>query len=143
VQCGSPQEIYRAPNSRFVADFIGSANFIAGTVNGPVRDDALTPVATPQGTLLCAFASAVDPGARVLVTVRPEDFTLADQHPGAGLNVLTGKIAYRVFLGEMIEYIVDHGGGEIRVRARPGSEFAVGQAVHLGITPEKCIGLRS
>jgi len=143
VQCGSPQEIYRAPNSRFVADFIGSANFIAGTVNGPVRDDALTPVATPQGTLLCAFASAVDPGARVLVTVRPEDFTLADQHPGAGLNVLTGKIAYRVFLGEMIEYIVDHGGGEIRVRARPGSEFAVGQAVHLGISPEKCIGLRS
>jgi iron(III) transport system ATP-binding protein len=142
VQRGSPHDIYRAPNSRFVADFIGSANFIAGDVQGPVRDDGLTPVATPHGMLLCAFASAVVPGGPVLIAMRPEDFTLAPDHPGADLNVLAGRIAYRVFLGEVIDYIVDHGKGEIRVRARPDCDFAVGQAVHLGISPRKCIGLR-
>jgi len=141
VQRGSPQDIYRAPNSRFVADFIGSANFIDGEVSAPARD-GLTAVATPHGPLLCAFASAVEPGARVLVAARPEDFALTIRHPGPDLNVLTGKIGYRIFLGELIDYIVDHGAGEIRVRAQPDCDFPVGEAVHMAISPQKCIGFR-
>ena len=37
VQRGTPQEIYRQPKSRFVADFVGSANFLPGTVRGDRR----------------------------------------------------------------------------------------------------------
>jgi iron(III) transport system ATP-binding protein len=142
VQRGSPRDIYGAPNSRFVADFIGSANFIDGEVSAPAPNERLTRVVTPHGLFLCSFATAVEPGARVLVAARPEDFALSDHHPGADLNVLTGKIAHRVFLGELIDYIVDHGQGEIRVRARPDCDLPVGQAVHVAISPQKCIGFR-
>jgi ABC-type Fe3+/spermidine/putrescine transport system ATPase subunit len=78
----------------------------------------------------------------VLIAARPEDFALTTRHPGADLNVMTGKIGYRVFLGELIDYIVDHGNGEIRVRAQPDCEFAVGEAVHVAIPPHKCVGFR-
>jgi iron(III) transport system ATP-binding protein len=92
--------------------------------------------------LRCAFAAPVEAGARVVMAARPEDFALTDQRPEGDLNVLTGKIAHRVFLGELIDYIVDHGSGEIRVRARPDLDLAVGRAVHVAIAPRKCIGFR-
>ena len=141
AQRGSPQEIYRAPKSRFVADFIGSANLIEGEAGGPARD-GLVAVTTPLGPFLCPFAAPVEPGTRVLIAARPEDLVLTSRHPGADLNVMTGKIAYRVFLGELIDYIVEHGTGEIRVRAQPDCEFAVGEAVHVAIPPQKCVGFR-
>jgi iron(III) transport system ATP-binding protein len=141
AQRGSPQEIYRAPSSRFVADFIGSANFIDGEASGPGRD-GLVAVATAHGPFLCPFAAPVEPGTRVLIAARPEDLALTTRHPGADLNVMTGKVAYRVFLGELIDYIVDHGSGEIRVRAQPDCEFAVGEAVHVAIPAHKCVGFR-
>jgi iron(III) transport system ATP-binding protein len=141
AQRGSPQQIYRAPTSRFVADFIGSANFIEGEVTGPGRD-GLTAVTTPLGLFVCPFAAPVEPGAAVLVAARPEDLALSSRHPGADLNVMTGRIAYRVFLGELIDYIVDHGASEIRVRAQPDCEFAVGETVHVAVPPQKCIGFR-
>ena len=78
----------------------------------------------------------------VLIAARPEDLALTARHPGADLNVMTGKIGYQVFLGELIDYIVDHGNGEIRVRAQPDCEFAVGEAVHVAIPPQKCVGFR-
>ena len=96
AQRGSPQDIYRAPTSRFVADFIGSANFIEGEAGGPARD-GLVAVATPHGSFLCRFAAAVEPGAQVLIAARPEDFALTTRHPGVDLNVMTGKIATACF----------------------------------------------
>ena len=77
------------------------------------------------------------------MTARPEDLVLYDKAPGDGFNVLTGKVAGRVFLGDVIDYVVESGEGEIRVRARPEFNFRVGQAVHVGVSPQKCVGLPS
>jgi iron(III) transport system ATP-binding protein len=142
VQRGSPQEIYRRPGSQYVADFVGSANFLHGTVAGRVGDMAT--VDTPHGTIRCTFAEAVQPGQNVVVTARPEDLIISDKHPGDALNVLAGKIAHRVFLGEVTDYFVDLGGGrEIRVRAAPEIDLAIGRSVHVGIRPQQCVGLAS
>jgi ABC-type Fe3+/spermidine/putrescine transport system ATPase subunit len=99
-------------------------------------------VTTPHGPFLCRFAGAVEPGAHVSIAARPEDLALTIRHPGPELNVMSGKIGYRVFLGELIDYIVDHGAGEIRVRAQPDCDFPIGEAVHVGIPPHKCVGFR-
>ncbi len=142
VQRGSPQEIYRRPRNQFVADFVGSANFLSGTVAG--QSDGMVTVNTPQGTFRCVFADVVTPGQTAVVTVRPEDLSLSEKYPGDTLNVFPGKIAHRVFLGEVTDYLVDLGDGrEIRVRAEPEVDFAVGRPVHVGIPPQKCIGLPS
>jgi Fe-S oxidoreductase len=70
-QIGSPTEVYRRPATRFVADFIGQANFIEATVrdrrNGHLVLDAL-------GTTLVALTPAADiaPGAAATLVIRPE-----------------------------------------------------------------------
>jgi len=140
IQRGTPQEIYRHPNSQFVADFIGSANFLAGKVNETTAD-GIALVETPHGLFRCGFAQSVAAGQSVLVSARPEDFVLYDKPSGEGLNVLGGKIAHRVFLGEVVDYLVDTGHGEIRVRAKPEFDFRVGQAVSVGVSPNKCVAL--
>ena len=142
VQRGSPQEIYRRPGSQFVADFVGSANFFHGTV--AAQNDGAATVTTPHGSIRCGFAGEVRPGQAVVVTARPEDLVISEHHPGDGLNVFTGKVAHRVFLGEVTDYFVDLGDGrEIRVRAAPNVDLDIGCAVHVSIRPQQCVGLAS
>ena len=142
VQRGSPQEIYRRPGNQFVADFVGSANFFHGTVAG--KSDDMTTVDTPHGLIRCSFSELVQQGQAVMVTARPEDLTISEKNPGDGLNVFAGKVAHRVFLGEVTDYFVDLGDGrEVRVRAAPDVEIGIGRAVHVGIRPQQCVGLAS
>ncbi len=64
VQRGSPQDIYRNPQSQFVADFIGSANFLSGTVLGEAGADGLVSVTTKHGILRCSFGRDTAAGHR-------------------------------------------------------------------------------
>jgi iron(III) transport system ATP-binding protein len=139
IQQGTPQDIYRHPKSQFVADFIGSANFLSGKVKDAA--DGVAQVETSHGLFRCSFAQAVSAGQSVLVSARPEDFGLYESPPADALNVLSGKITHRVFLGEVVDYLIDIGQGEIRVRAKPELDFRVGQTVHLGVPPQKCVAL--
>jgi iron(III) transport system ATP-binding protein len=140
VQRGTPQEIYRQPKNRFVADFVGAANFMPGTARGP--QGALTAVETAHGVMRCLFAEPISAGMKALVTARPEDIALIEGSAAAadGSNVLNGKIVNRVFLGEVVDYVVDLGDREFRVRARR-DDFQIGQSVTLGVAPQKCVGL--
>jgi iron(III) transport system ATP-binding protein len=141
VQQGGPLDIYRQPKSRFVADFIGSANFIVGTVKEPAAADGLGTVETRHGPFHCVFAQTMTAGQAAAVTARPEDLVLHVANPGDGLNVMKGKVTGRVFLGDVMDYVVDSGEGETRVRARNEFDFRVGQDVFLGVPPKKCVGL--
>jgi len=143
IQRGTPQEIYRQPKNQFVADFIGSANFIHGKVKETRAAESIALVETPHGLFRCIVAQALTPGTDVLVSARPEDVQLSDKPLADGLNALTGKIAHRVFLGEVADYLIDAGGQELRVRAKPELEFHIGQTVHIGIPPQKCVALPS
>jgi iron(III) transport system ATP-binding protein len=142
IQRGTPQQIYREPKNRFVADFVGSANFVPGTVRG--KDGDLTAVETAHGVLRCRFAEPIAADANALVTARPEDIALCDGAasvpPPRDANVLKGKIVNRVFLGEVVDYVIDLGDREWRARAR-SDDFQIGQAVTLTLPPQKCVGL--
>ena len=139
VQRGTPQEIYREPKSQFVADFVGSANFIAGTARATAA--GVTQVETAHGIMRCQFAEPIVAGSKALVAARPEDIVLFSAAPPDGMNVLKGTISNRVFLGEVVDYIVDLGTGELRARLR-GDDFRIGQPVAIGIPPLKCVGLK-
>src|SRR5258708_3483075 len=148
VQRGSPQDIYSHPASRFVADFIGSANFLAGAGAQEAGPPGLGRAPTAHGMCRCPFAEAVRVGQKVVVTARPEDLMLhsgppSDGLPGDGQNVLAGTVSGRVFLGDVIDYIVDVGEAQLRIRARPEHAFRVRESVHIGIAPQKCVGLVS
>jgi energy-coupling factor transporter ATP-binding protein EcfA2/quercetin dioxygenase-like cupin family protein len=64
-QVGPPREVYERPRSRFVADFIGTSNFIDGVVRA--KQDGVYTVETPDGELRVPSDADFAPGARVVV----------------------------------------------------------------------------
>ena len=129
VQVGTPQEIYYRPADRFVADFVGLANFAPVQVVAPGRvrlDEVVLPV-----------ESAVKPGPALLV-VRPETVSLAVSAPTAsGLPALRGRVKNVAFLGGLARYWVEAVGREWIVdHAAPGEQLLSGE-VYLTLAPER------
>jgi iron(III) transport system ATP-binding protein len=99
-QIGTPLEIYRGPASAFVADFIGTTNFLEGRLIGPER------VRIGQLELCCAAGDALAPGADVIVAIRPEDVAVQDIEHGAE-NALEVEITEIDFLGSFVRARLD------------------------------------
>ncbi len=100
-QIGCPRDVYRAPANRFVADFIGEANWLAATV--VEANAASTVLQTPVGLLVAPPASApVVPGQRVQVGFRPESARLT----AAPENTLTGTIESVTYLGDSEQVVL-------------------------------------
>ena len=83
-QVGTPLQVYREPETVFVADFIGTMNFLRGSVAGPsaVQVGELE-LACPQG--------AVNGLSEATIAVRPEDIVLQDA-PGSGENTIPARV---------------------------------------------------
>src|SRR2546425_11902488 len=104
-QVGTPVEIYHRPANRFVADFVGLANFIDAEVVGPQTVRAV------GITMQTAEAASGPNGAsrRRVIVLRPEALHLhRERIPGP--NVLPGHITASSFLGTLARYWVDAGG---------------------------------
>jgi putrescine transport system ATP-binding protein len=108
-QVGSPVEIYEFPSTTFVADFIGTANMLAGTVVGGGAADLLVDCPDLQQTLVAVHDPPVAPGTAVVVMIRPEKMTIARQLPDAapGGNSVRGRVSDVAYLGDMSVYHVE------------------------------------
>jgi len=113
-QVGRPREVYEAPGSRFVADFIGTSNFIDGVVES--RQNGVYTVRTEHGELHVRSDSEYSVGAPVVVAARPEHVGLAQGANGIGANRWRGRVEARAFLGESVDHVVSVGSREIRAR---------------------------
>jgi iron(III) transport system ATP-binding protein len=98
-QVGSPVEVYARPVNRFVADFIGKANFLEGR--------AIDATSIEVGGVRVAVLNGVPHPAGAIVTavVRPEALTLAGD-PGAP-GALRGRVRRAAFLGSLGEVVVE------------------------------------
>ena len=97
-QVAAPKELYERPANRFVADFVGTNNFLAGVARGAI--DGHVVVDTALGALRGRAARGVPTGARCVLAVRPENVTLG----GDGENVVDGKIVLASYLGSVLRY---------------------------------------
>jgi putrescine transport system ATP-binding protein len=114
VQVGTPAEVYERPNSRFVAEFLGAANVLEGTVtaNGAAGLRIQGP-----GFGILATGSAM-PGARVAVAIRPERLRLhrAPVSAAPAPNQVRGTLHGIAYRGEGFTFHVAlEGGAELRV----------------------------
>ncbi len=138
VQSGSPNALYDQPVNRYVADFVGKSNFLAGTLTA-----AGTAVETATGQRFPGRAAAsLAIGTRVSLSVRPEQIGLSHK-PRDGAEAVT--VVNRIFLGEHTEYLVRHASlGDLlvlvarQVEASEGG-FAPGDAGFVSWAPEAAL----
>ena len=126
LQIGSAREIYDRPSQRFVADFIGDTNFLAGEVVS--ADDASADVRLPAGQIIRAgLPERLRPTGKVTVVVRPEHADVIAPEEEA---TLSGTISNIVYFGTDTHYHLSlDEGGEFMVRrqnSRASVAFEIG-----------------
>ncbi|HID54767.1 MAG TPA: ABC transporter ATP-binding protein [Anaerolineae bacterium] len=129
-QIGTPIEIYRHPQSRFVADFIGRANFIPGVVQSQ-QDGQLTVNLMGRNLEVAAAEDEYTEGTEVTVVVRPEMMVL---NPAVGAHV-DGIVRRASYLGDVVEYDVAVGDQQlslVETDPRHLTIFPEGEAVQIG-----------
>jgi iron(III) transport system ATP-binding protein len=136
VQIGRPREIYEQPNCKFVAQFIGTSNFIDGVVKG--QEAGHVTVETNEGPLLVRHDGHVPVGTEVVVSIRPEAVTVVQETGGPSRpNQWSGEVLTRAFLGDSVDHIVSVGKHQIRNRANPDVSIAQGTKVSVRMDPAK------
>ncbi|CAL9543525.1 Spermidine_putrescine import ATP-binding protein PotA [Streptomyces sp. enrichment culture] len=111
-QLGAPADLYENPRTTFVANFLGTSNFIEAEVDSRSGDDVVLKACGGRLVLPAARCAApVTAGGKVLAGVRPEKISLTHADDAgslpAGRNRLAGKIAEAGFTGVSTQYVVD------------------------------------
>jgi iron(III) transport system ATP-binding protein len=141
-QTGAPREIYERPGNQFVADFIGTTNFIQGRVNGPDAAAGFYRIRSEIGDMKAHAVDALKAEEEVVVSVRPEDIHLSETR-AQGDNVWEGTVDQKVFLGEAVDFQVMVGQRPLQSRAHPSLRTRVGEPIYLRIDPDKCVALKA
>jgi ABC-type Fe3+/spermidine/putrescine transport system ATPase subunit len=137
-QVGPPAELYEAPRSRFVADFLGDSNFLEATVTGPAPAGRHR-VRTAGGLELQGVGpGALAAGQAITVAVRPEKLVPTDA-PAPDANVAKGVVEELIYAGDATRYRVALGAdGALTVKLanrRATRAPAPGEAVTLAWDP--------
>jgi iron(III) transport system ATP-binding protein len=109
-QIGTPEEIYRRPVNRFVAEFVGRVNLLSGTVAGWEAGQVALELEGGRKLWVDA-AQAPSPSAPLTLAVRPEALRVepADTSMLNGNNTLDALIRSVTFLGDHYQYELQAG----------------------------------
>lgn len=134
-QIGTPQEIYMHPANKFVANFIGTTNFISGEI---IKKEGKSFISICEKDIPLDLTSGYIGSA--IYSIRPEGVFLVDK---GDVDVVEGKITNATFLGDFINYEVELSSKQIievneysaqNVRAK-----SVGENVGVKISPSKAV----
>jgi len=112
LQVAVPKELYERPVNRFVADFVGTNNFLTGTCRGTEGDTLM--VDTALGPVRARRRDGIAPGARCVLAIRPENIALGR----ADGNTFTGRIVLASYLGNTLRYDVEVSGLVVKLDVR-------------------------
>jgi ABC-type Fe3+/spermidine/putrescine transport system ATPase subunit len=128
-QVGTPVQVYTHPSDRFVADFVGIANFLPGAVQAVAPEGLL--IDSPLGIIRTPPRRDYTEGERVTILLRPEAVRLSPE-PGPGK--LPARIRSTSFLGGMRRHHVQV--GELNLIAdesSPGTSEGAGQEIWVAV----------
>ena len=138
-QIGQPKEIYQAPQSLFVARFIGTANLFPVDIES--RDGQTVQVATTDGLkMLARPRDDANPTGKATLMVRPEHMTVTRADPG-GVNCFPAEVLQHVFLGPLHTLTLRVGQATVRTLADEAivAGIVVGETVHVRFAPERAL----
>lgn len=136
VQSGSPSELYERPKSSFVADFLGTSNFLKGELDFLEAQGADGWSLVTAGGLRCRVPeSAQRSKSRAHLMLRPERIVL--NSPGATEELFEGRVAEIAYTGNIIRYRValnDQDVIEVTLQNKPGHvpQAGIGSQVTVG-----------
>ncbi len=110
-QIGTPATIYEQPNSRFIANFIGSANLLECTVSERQGDNVVVRHDGNDTSIVVEHKDAIDSGSQATVAVRPEKISIVKQSEHndsdtTDVNHLSGVVKEMAYLGRLTTYHV-------------------------------------
>jgi len=121
AQVASPSDLYEFPNSRFVADFVGSVNMFEGVLAEDEPGHALVRAPELKAPIYLDHGVTGARGSTVWVALRPEKIEMHKRDGGQspmkmedapeGTNVVAGVIRDIVYLGSETNYEVELDGG--------------------------------
>lgn len=134
-QVGAPHDVYENPSSFFVQDFVGRTIVFDGEVIARNGDRATVRLAQAPATILDT-TTAEPTGARVKVTVRPEDISIADgqQNTTGAVEATILDLAYG---GDHYDCMVEAAGAEVALRLAKTLPIEPGATLSLQLDPEK------
>jgi iron(III) transport system ATP-binding protein len=138
-QMSKPYELYENPQSHFVAEFIGSANFLKGKVIKTIPEEHQIVVHTNLGDLY------VEDGQRefklneeIEVFTRIEDISIVDQPRDHFPNQLELRVASKTFLGQFTDIVLEHDNNlKIRMRALGFVDLKESEKTFIHINPSR------
>jgi putrescine transport system ATP-binding protein len=112
IQVDTPTGIYEFPNSRLVAEFIGSVNLFEGKIVEQIGDEAIIESAT-GGTMRMRSPQPHALGTPVHVAIRPEKIRLATEYREDAANQVRGVVQDIAYLGDVSIYHVRVADGHV------------------------------
>jgi putrescine transport system ATP-binding protein len=111
MQVATPAEVYEAPGSRFVANFVGNVNMFEGTVTA--RDASGASIDSDSGiSIRTENAGDAQAGAKIAYAVRPEKIKVSSRPPmDIDSNAAEGEVYDIAYFGDMTVYYVKLGNG--------------------------------
>jgi len=141
VQLGTAQDIYQKPANKFVADFIGTMNFMPGKIVQTFPDEKKVAVRTDfSENLICGMYGQEDikPAETVFASIRPEDVELFTEKPADRENVFKATITNKAYLGNFLYLFMKVDETNIRIQVSHYVPQEEGQQLYLYFNPEKC-----
>lgn len=127
-QIASPREIYDNPTRKFVADFIGIANHLSGTMLG--QEGGAMLLDTDFGKMRSEDVVEGTKGPQVDICWRPEDMLLlAENETAENANIIEGDVNHSVYMGNMLDIFFTHEGK--MYRANVGKDNHIKEGVHI------------
>jgi iron(III) transport system ATP-binding protein len=136
-QIGTPEDVYRRPANRFVAEFVGQVNLITGTVAGYESSNAIVDAGAAARGLRVRVDQAPQPRSSLTVAVRPEALIVeaAGDASHNASNTLLARVTSVAFLGDHYQYELDASGLALTAQS-PHPVGSVDVKVH--IPPDAC-----
>jgi spermidine/putrescine transport system ATP-binding protein len=149
LQMGTPVEIYERPNCKFVADFIGTSNFMEGTVKSMEKGVASVYIPSLGAEIKGIVSGEVSVGETVAVSVRPEKIRLADKAV-LNQNCFEGTIDLVTYIGSDTHLHIGVNGLKLKVWEQnkissldPAAYYTVGQKIWVTLFPENTLVMAS
>lgn len=113
IQVGTPTEIYEYPNSRFVAEFIGSVNMFEGRLIEDEPSYVRIEVSDLERPVYVDHGVSSAPGATVWAAIRPEKMQMSRDRPDGADNWTAAVVRDIAYMGDMSIYLLRLESGKV------------------------------